>query len=132
MNPVEPRLREHPEARFAAPEHVFDLNEAAARLRSEAPVGQRGYRQTALYREAPLTMVLFAFEAGGAMPEHATPGVVTIQVIEGALTVQTPEHTHELTAGAVLVLAPNERHGVRAGQASLMLLTIHLEKEAPK
>ncbi len=131
MNSNPTRLREHPNARFAAAEHVLNLAESVAQLRAEEHSAQCGHRQITLYHHAPLTMVLFAFEPEGELRDHATAGLVTIQALDGALTVQTPEQTYQLTAGMIVVLAPKVRHSVRAAQASSMLLTVHLQVESP-
>ncbi|MEO7520240.1 MAG: hypothetical protein ABIW79_00350, partial [Gemmatimonas sp.] len=60
-------------------------------LRAEDGPGAGGHRQITLLHEGPVRLVLFAFDAGGHMPEHRAPGWVTIQVVRGALQVRTPE-----------------------------------------
>jgi quercetin dioxygenase-like cupin family protein len=122
----QPRLREHPVSRFEGDHHVFDLNALATELRGEAHEATEGHRQIALYHYGSVTTVLFAFDAGGALEEHQANGVVSIQVLDGAISVGVPGHKHELGAGQMLVLSPNVRHDVRATQASRMLLTVHL------
>ena len=60
------------------------------------------------------------------MHEHKAQGAVSIQVIEGALTVNAAGSRHSLSAGCLLVLAPGIRHDVKAEVRSLMLLTVCL------
>jgi len=49
MEDQEPgRLRQHPEPRFAAPQHAFNLEEVAARLKKELHAGEAGHRQETL------------------------------------------------------------------------------------
>lgn len=121
------RLRAHPAERFAGPEHVFDLERIFETLQREAPEGQHGHRQITVLRHGQVTMVALAFEAGATLADHAAKGLVTIHVLDGALTVSTPQNSHELTGGAVLVLWPNVRHSVTATVPSAILLTVHLE-----
>lgn len=127
MNEQE-RLRPHPDERFAGESHVFDLSEALKKLRAETHEGQRGHRQMTIFHRAPVAKVLFAFEAGGELADHAANGLVTIHVLEGSLTVQATQATHQLQTGMMVVLAPGVRHSVRAAAAAAMLLTVHMEK----
>lgn len=128
-NGQEERLREHPAERFAGESHAFNLGEVVRNLRTEAHAAEHGHRQMTIFQRAPVTQVLFAFEAGSEMAEHAAPGLVTIHVLEGRLAVQADGRDHELRAGHLLVLNPDVRHNVHALEASAMLLTVHLEGE---
>ena len=123
------RLRSHPSGRFAGDSHAFHLAEVVAALRAEAHSAERGHRQMTIFQRAPVTQVVFAFEPGGELADHAAHGLVTIHVLEGRLAVQAGARDHELRAGSLLVLNPDVRHHVRALEASAMLLTVHLERE---
>ena len=123
----EKRLRTHPSGRFAGESHAFDLGEVLRDLRAEAHSAERGHRQITIFHRAPVTQVIFAFEPGGELADHAAHGLVTIHVLEGRLAVQADGRDHELRAGYILVLTPDVRHNVRALEASAMLLTVHLE-----
>jgi quercetin dioxygenase-like cupin family protein len=123
------RLRPAPVERFAGEIHVFDLNEALQKLRAEAHAAESGHRQMTIFHRAPVAKVLFAIEPGGELAEHTANGLVTIHALEGHLTVQAAEQTHQLEAGMIVILSPNVRHSVRASEASAMLLTVHMENE---
>ena len=127
LRPPPGGLRRPPGERFVGTQIVLDLNERARALRAEADPPQRGHRQITLFHRPPVTQALFAFEAGGALPDHAARGLVTIHVLDGALTVEAEGQSHDLGAGGILVLGPNTRHSVRARDAATMLLTVHLE-----
>ncbi len=124
------RSRTHPEERFAPAAQVFDLEQAARELASEANTNVHGHRQKTLYRHGTTTLALFRFEAGARMREHRAAGTVFIQVLKGRLTVQADDQRHDLTAGNVLVLSPNLPHDVYAEEASQMLLTVSLEGQS--
>lgn len=74
-----------------------------------------------------MRLVLFAFDEGGRMPDHAAPGWITIHVMRGSLLVRTPTARHELREGQLLALAPGIEHDVEATAESDMLLGIYPE-----
>ena len=127
MTTPDTRRRPHPSDRFAGPENVLDVAAALRALRAEAGPSANGHRQITLLHEGPVRLVLFAFAAGGQMPEHRAPGWVTIQVLRGALRVRTPDAQHELTEGRILALAPGVPHDVDASEESDMLLGVYPE-----
>lgn len=124
------RLREAPATRFSGPQHAFDLQQLSAQLLAEAHPGEHGHRQMTVFHGDATAMVLFVFEDGGTLADHKANGLVTIQVLDGALTVIAEAQTHALGAGHLLVLRSGVPHSVTARQASRMLLTVHLEKAA--
>lgn len=132
MEPTEDRMREPPVERFAAKEHLFDLNVVGEQLRNEPRGARDGHRQMTIYRHGATTMVLFDFEAGGELRDHKANGLVTIHALQGALTVRTPRETYELASGVLVVLSPGVVHSVQAREAARMLLTVHLESEKEK
>jgi quercetin dioxygenase-like cupin family protein len=124
------RLRQSPSARFAGPQHRFDLAEVAARLRAEVRAGQSKHRQESLYKKGPISVALFLFAAGAGLAPHRTHGTVFIQVIKGRLTVTAgpaPGTPNDLGPGGLLVLVAGVEHGLLAHEESEMLLTVHLE-----
>ncbi len=118
------RLREHPKDRFAVEVQHFDLPAAAKQLRAEAHASISGHRQLALVRRGPLSLILFAFEKDGFLKEHQADGEVIIHVIRGRLSVAVAGETVVLTAGALVALAPGQRHSVRAEEESDVLLSV--------
>lgn len=121
------RLRPPPAERFAGGSNVVDLHAELANLRAEPHPARDGHRQVTIFHRSPFTQVLFAFEAGGVLPDHSAPGVVTIHVLDGRLTVRAEGTDHVLPGGSILILKPGLPHDVRAVEPSTMLLTVHLE-----
>lgn len=121
--------RRQPAERFTGNEHRFDLVASAGDLVKEKEPARRGHRQITLFHHGGTSVVLFDFEAGGSLPEHAADGVVTIQTIGGRVDVATQQMSHELSAGSLLVLEPNIAHEVIAHIPSQMLLTVHLRHD---
>jgi quercetin dioxygenase-like cupin family protein len=131
MTVPENRLRQPPAERFAPSERHLDVGAALAALRREAHPSIDGHRQITLSHHGPLRLVLYAFEAGGRLPQHRAPGYVTIQVLRGTLRVRTALQAYELTAGHVLALDPGVPHDVEAGSESDVLLGIYPETRPP-
>jgi quercetin dioxygenase-like cupin family protein len=127
MTTPDARRRPRPSDRFAGSEHALDVREALRALRAEAAPGANGHRQITLLHQGPVRLVLFAFAAGGRLPEHRAPGWVTIQVLRGALRVQTPTAQHALREGQILTLAPDVPHAVDASEEADMLLGVYPE-----
>lgn len=118
------RLRPHAADRLAQDEESFDLRALAEQLRQEEHEAPRGHRQMTIFKKEKVTVVLFVFEAGAELKEHATKGTVTIQCVEGAIIVGTAAEDYELQAGQLVALSPDIAHDVRAQAPSVMLLTV--------
>jgi quercetin dioxygenase-like cupin family protein len=126
MSKSEGRRRPHPSDRFAGAEHLVDLQAALRALRSE-PTGSNGHRQITLLHHGPVRLVLFAFEAGGRLPQHRVSGWITIHVLRGSLQVRTPTALHGMQEGEILTLAPDVPHDVDAAKDADMLLGVYPE-----
>lgn len=128
-DPPPDRLRPPPVDRFAGDLHLFRIQDVLADLRAEEHPPRHGHRQKALFHRGPVTTLLFSFEAGGTLAEHTTPGLVTIQGMEGHLTVTAEGETHDLHPGHILILRPGVPHDVHAVSDGAMLLTVHLDQD---
>lgn len=128
--PEEERLRAHPKERFGTAENLLDIPDALRKLRTEDTPARFGHRQITLDQYGPVTVVLFAFDAGGALQNHKAAGVVTIQALEGELVVRTEDQEYKLGPKMMVMLTPNVRHSVEAAQKSAMLLTVCLLNSA--
>ena len=127
MTTPDVRRRPRPSDRFAGAEHALDVRAALRALRAEAGEGANGHRQITLVHRGPVRLVLFAFAAGGRMPEHRAPGRVTIHVLRGTLRVRTPDAQHVLGESQILALAPGVPHDVDASEEADMLLGVYPE-----
>jgi quercetin dioxygenase-like cupin family protein len=128
------RQRDHPEHRFSAAQHHYDLSAVARTLNSEASSGH-GHRQETLYKgsdlnKGPTTVALFTFDKGAHFPRHVAQGVVTMHVVHGHMRVLSNGQTFQLKTNHVLVLRPGVAHELFAEMDSQMLLTVCLEPAA--
>lgn len=126
MTSPDDRLRPHPANRLTGPAEVLDLPAFARGLRSEPHAARDGHRQVGLVHRGPLRLVLFAFDAGGRLPEHKAPGQVVIQCLRGSITVDAAGTRHALGDRMMVVLESNVPHAVEAQEESEMLLTVCL------
>jgi quercetin dioxygenase-like cupin family protein len=137
MSDPAPRLRPPAAERLAGPEHLLKLGDALAALRREPRTTGTGaghgsgHRQVTLLHRGPLRIVLFAFDAGGRLPEHAAPGPVTLQALRGAFRVRTPSGAHRLDTGDLLALDPGVPHDVAAEAEGDLLLTVGMAPPPP-
>ncbi|HET8777757.1 MAG TPA: cupin domain-containing protein [Candidatus Limnocylindria bacterium] len=127
MNVKQESDRRPPRERFVGTEHLFDLDDESERLRAEHGGQRDGHRQITLFRGGGVSIVLFDFEPGGWLKDHAADGYVTVHVLSGELHMATAEHEYRMPRGSLLVLRPGVRHDVRAELASQMLLTVRLD-----
>ena len=77
-----------------------------------------------LVKEGPLRLTVMAIAPGGDLPEHSTPGPVTIQVLEGEVHFQALKVVYALTAGDVLILAAGVAHSATSTAGCVFLLTV--------
>ncbi len=124
--PDQQRTRERPQNRFDGDVHVFDLRAEGQTLRTDGSTSVNGHAQKALWRHAGCTTAMFAFDAGGGLPEHKAAGVVTIMPVEGEIDVSAGDESHHLDTGVLLTLAPNVPHALKATDAATVLVQIVL------
>ena len=119
-----PEVTHTPTGQYPKPAevHHLDLTATADQLRAKLP-GSR--RQTeSLAREAGVSIVMMAMEAGDAIRDHSAEGVSTIQLLDGHITVTYSDRETELREGEMLVFQPGVRHHLRAEEQSVVLMTI--------
>lgn len=83
-------------------------------------------RTTALLKAPQLEVVRIVLRAGESLREHAVPGEITLQCLEGSVLVSTPGARHELSAGDFIHLAGGVPHALMAHSDASLLLTICL------
>ena len=93
---------------------------------SVLPLGDRlnGVRTTALLKAEQLEVVRIVLPAGHGLPEHKTPGEITVQCIEGRIEFRTPGRLQVLEPGDFIHLRREEPHSLQALLDSSALVTI--------
>lgn len=73
--------------------------------------------------EHSLRQTVIALTEGSELDEHESPGEATLQVLRGRVVVTNAEAQWEGVDGDHIVI-PNSRHGLRALEDSVVLLTV--------
>lgn len=105
-----------------APVHPIDLEDAADRLMAKLP-GHRRQSQN-LAREAGVSVVMMAMEAGDAVSDHAAKGAVSVHLLRGHAVLAADSQSYELRPGQLVLLQPEVRHNLRAEERSVVVLTV--------
>lgn len=84
-------------------------------------------RSTALFKGVDLEVMRLVLPAGKSLPPHKVRGEITVQCIEGALSVTANSKSHALRAGQLLFLSGDVLHGVTALEDSSALVTVALK-----
>lgn len=79
---------------------------------------------TAILRTDKLELIRTVLHAGKAVPEHCVEGELTIQCLEGRLTVTAHHRQQILTQGEMVFLAAGVPYALSAPEETSALLTI--------
>ena len=85
-----------------------------------------GSKTIALVSTASLKVIRLVVPAGKDIPEHAAPGDITVQCLEGAVDFAAGGRTQRLAAGELLYLAAGTPHALRGVEDASVLVTIVL------
>lgn len=85
-------------------------------------------RTTTIARTAELELVRLVIPAGKGIPTHQSPGVITVQCLEGRVAFVVAGKTKELTAGQLLYLPAKTAHSLTGLENSSLLLTLLLHE----
>lgn len=93
------------------------------------PLGEQlgSARTTALLKAQQLEAMRIVLRAGQGVPEHKTPGEITVQCLEGEVEFRASDALHVLRGGDWLHLRGGEPHSLLARADSSLLVTICLQ-----
>lgn len=118
----EPHGRPHAPP-MADPFMEFDLPAEIHKLHTET-AWQSGQNARTLIKYDDLRVVLTALRQNNRVPEHQTPGRITVHVLSGHIQLRASGRTFSLRAGGVLALDHGIPHDIEAVEESAFLLTI--------
>ncbi len=81
-------------------------------------------RSTTLTRETGLRTLLLHLNEGEEIPEHRTPGAITVHCLKGAAVFSSGGESVGLLPGLLVSLPPSAPHRVAARQETLLLVTM--------
>jgi quercetin dioxygenase-like cupin family protein len=109
---------------LTAPLMNFNLSREIEQLHQEDSWLRTGRNSKTLVKQPDLRIVLVALKTGKQLEEHEADARISIQTLNGHVTVQLTDQTVDLPAGQLLALDRGLRHDVVALKESAFLLTI--------
>lgn len=79
-----------------------------------------------IFKTNGMRIVLVALHTGAEMKTHTTAGIISVQVLEGKITLTTEQQTAVLTEGQMLALHAGIPHSVFASMEAVFLLTLNI------
>ena len=76
-----------------------------------------------IFKTGNVTVVLTALHKDAEVIDTAVDGIMTVQVIEGAVRISTSEGDTELKEKEMVAFHPNTTHSVKAKMESVLLIT---------
>ena len=77
-----------------------------------------------LYDSEAMRIVVFGLIAGQEIPPHTTPSRVALHMVQGKGAILTGSGERPVRAGAIVVTEPNEPHGLKADENTVLLAVI--------
>jgi quercetin dioxygenase-like cupin family protein len=114
-----------------APLMTFDLATMIAEMKAEPTWEASSRNAITLLKDHGLRVVLVVMRAGTFIASHRAQGPITIQVLEGRVSLTVGAHEVVLGSGRFLSLGAGAAHDVRAIEESAFLLTVGAEDLHP-
>ncbi len=118
------RNRPEGERPLDAPAVRMDFHQRLSQLKNEPMWRQRDRTAITLFHSERMRVVLVALHDGAELPEHRVAGPVTIQVLEGRVTINAGAEEMVVAEGEAVALQDAVPHRVRAEGESAVLLTL--------
>ena len=92
------------------------VNESLFRLgmNDALPISEEATTSRVVVNNDVLRTVIFTFDAGQMLTEHASTKAVVVTLLEGEMNFSIGERNERMKAGDVIYLAPNDRHALTA------------------
>lgn len=109
-------------AKPGAPAQPGDLAKLCEEHLAKARADAHGRSAHLLLHQGPLRQTVIALTAGSALDEHNAPLAASVQTLRGSVVLTTPDGEQPVYRGDLRPV-PQERHGLRALEDSVVLLT---------
>ena len=106
-----------------APYVFFDIEEYAKQLKEEKAWHKNDRNAITVFKTDPVTMVVVGLKAGAVQKDNLVEGILSIQVIEGKIRIETPDGDIELKEKQVVNFHKCIDHSIQALDDSIFLLT---------
>lgn len=91
---------------------------------NDLPIAKAATTSRVVVNNDVLRHVIFSFDTGQVLTEHASPRAVIVQQLTGKMNFSIAGVEHTLEAGDVIYLAPGDRHALEAIEPCYMALTL--------
>ena len=106
-----------------APYIVANIDERIEELKEEEAWERNDRNAITLVKTEGLTIVLICLRKEAAINDNIIDGIVTVEVIEGSVTVTTNAESFDLSERSIITLRPNIPHSMYARKESVLLLS---------
>jgi hypothetical protein len=106
-----------------APAVSVDLNKYIAQIKEEAAWKKNDRNAITVFKTPGLTMVLSALHKGAAMEDLEVEGVLVLQVVEGAITIESGNDSTTLGEKQLMVFHPECKQNITADEETVLLLS---------
>ena len=97
---------------------------AVTDLLQSMPVTPESTTSRVVVNNPAIRVVVFAFDEGELLTEHASPRAVVVQLLDGSVRFTVGQDEHRMAPGDVVYLAPGERHALVAEAPSHLSLVM--------
>jgi len=93
-------------------------------LLDEVEIPENGTLSRVMFNAEGLRVVLFAFDTGEQLTDHAATVPAVVQVIKGRLNITLGDETVEIVPGSWVHMEPHLIHALVALEPSVVILTL--------
>lgn len=93
-------------------------------LLNEVEIPENGTLSRVVFNADGLRVVLFAFDTGEQLTDHAATVPAIVQVIRGRLEITLGDETREISPGSWVHMEPHLVHALVALEPSVVILTL--------
>ena len=104
----------------------MNLSAVLQQIKSESAWKNSDRNAITLFKNQSMRILMIGLHEGAEMKTHTAPGVISVQVLEGAIRFHTERVSSDINAGKMITLQAGVPHSVTARSASVFLLTISI------
>lgn len=102
----------------------IDLHTFSQQIKQEETWHKSDHNAITVYKTPGMTIVLIAMHANTEIPPHNTEGLMSLQVLEGAVRLNNETQGADLKAGQIGTLHKDAIYSIFATEESVVLLTV--------
>ncbi|TMI94270.1 MAG: hypothetical protein E6H06_09665 [Bacteroidetes bacterium] len=124
------QLRPEGDRVLDAPYVFMDLEEFTRQIKDEKAWEESDRNGITVFKTDNLTTVLTCLHKDAAIDENSVDGLFQVQVLDGKISVSTPDGDADMKQGEMMIFHPNVQHSIKALKKSTLLLQTINEKNS--